>query len=59
MASEVANEVPHNLPEWSLVGYVIPLMKLHCIALLCRTVIPILFVIVALYPLMETLSLVS
>lgn len=30
------------------------LMKLHCIALLCRTVIPILFVIVALWPLMET-----
>ena len=29
------------------------LMKLHCIALLCRTVIPILFVIVALWPLME------
>ena len=30
------------------------LMKLHCIDLLCRTVIPILFVIVALWPLMET-----
>lgn len=30
-----------------------PLMKLHFIALLCRTVIPLLFVIVALWPLME------